>query len=364
MQKRNCLFLFLLLFLVACSVEDVSDMQDHSEILIDSEVGELKENTEIVEGKDTLDYDEAPKKIVVKNSPKEIIGPVGCIGDDCNEYFQNNPEESQKWCDENPETCNLLRTDQSFEGPNGCTTNCERFCDVNEEVCKKWCKSNLEKNPELCGFVLMQESGPREGDGVWEKSELTFFIQDQENVLTPKKREIIIKTITSNKESNGGFYGWNKALEKINKDYPNNKVPDKLIETENELEADILIRVHSVKEFCCDLTGDPIIGRERSEIDENNAKLKSNVDAYNIVNIDEGFLEDMMRHELGHTLGIFGHVVNRKNDLMSIVSPASVIKDGNLNDLYIKYRDRIIESMEESIEKDESVADQKVKPPS
>ena len=69
----------------------------------------------------------------------------------------------------------------------------------------------------------------------------------------------------------------------------------------------------------------------------------------------------MMRHELGHSLGIFSHVTNRQNDLMSIVSPASVIKDANMDDLYIKYHDRIIETMEESIEADESVKDRKVR---
>ena len=227
---------------------------------------------------------------------------------------------------------------------------------------EKEAKENPKEAPK--GKNELNEQGLREGDGVWEKTELIFYLKDEENVLTKRKREIIISTITSTKEGSGGYYGWNKALEELNRKYPDNIVPDKLVEIENEINADIVITVHSQKEFCCDLTGDPIIGKERSQIDENNAKIKSTVDAYNIIRIDEGFLEDMMRHELGHTMGIFGHVVNRQNDLMSIVSPASVIKDGNLQDLYVKYRNRIIESMEESIKKDESVVDRKVKPPS
>ena len=212
--------------------------------------------------------------------------------------------------------------------------------------------------------MMGEEVEVREGDGVWEKNELTFFIKDEENVLSSKKREIITETITSTREGSGGWYGWNKALKELNDKYPDNNVPDKLVETTNEESADIVVAVHSQKEFCCDLTGDPITGKERSQIDGNSAKIRSNVDAYNIINIDEGFLEDMMRHELGHTLGIFSHVVDRKNDLMSIESPASVIKDGNLEDLYVKYRDRIIETVEESIEIDEGVADRKVRPPS
>ena len=49
---------------------------------------------------------------------------------------------------------------------------------------------------------------------------------------------------------------------------------------------------------------------------------------------------------------------------MSIISPASVIKDGNLNDLYVKYRDRNIETVEEAKDKDLDVYDEKVDIPS
>ena len=291
-----------------------------------------------------------------------------CSGEECNQYFQNNPDDSQEWCDENPQPCVKLMGD-SVDGsapasPGNCGNNCDEYCAKNEQECQEWCAVNNAKNPELCGFIMMgEEQGARQGDGVWEKNELTFYVKDAEGVLTANKRKIIVETITSTKGSSSGFYGWNSALQEINKLYPDNIVPDRMVEIQTEDGADFILAVHSQKEFCCDYTGDPITGKERSDIDENFAKIRSNVDAYNIINIDEGFLEDMMRHEIGHGLGLFGHVVDRKNDLMSIVSPASTIKKGNLNDLYIKYRDRIIETDEEARGKDESVADRKVGQP-
>jgi hypothetical protein len=360
MKKRLLFLLLFFIFIVGCTTveEPTGDIENQEDIgLIGTNVKEVNDK-EIIE-EETV--------IKVEKTILPVTGPGGCIGLECDTYFQNNPEESQKWCDENPSACEVLIGGDSGsgpEGPGGCLDDCEEYCETNPDECELWCSQNLDKNLELCGFMIMEDGAlARQGDGVWDKNELTFYIKDEEGVLSDKKRDIITGTIISTKEGSDGYYGWNKALEELNKLYPDNIVPDKIIEVNSESEADIVIAVHSLKEFCCDLTGDPITGKERSTIDDNSGKIKSNVDAYNIIKIDEGFLEDMMRHELGHTMGIFSHVTSRNNDLMSIVSPASVIKKGNLDDLYVKYKNRIIETVQESREADESVFDQKVRSP-
>jgi hypothetical protein len=303
---------------------------------------------------------------VVNVGSNPILGPGGCTGDECNEYFKNNPEESQTWCDENPVACDMLKAgDNSGDiGPGGCLDDCEEFCDKNAKVCQEWCTQNLDKSPELCGFMAMEgEALARQGDGVWEKDELSFYILDTEKVLTKKKRDVIVGTITSERKYSNGFLGWNAALQELNNVYPDNIVPNKMFEVTSASEADLIIEVHSEKEYCCDLAGLPVQGIERSTIDENNAKILSDVDIYNIVAIDAGFLEDMTMHEIGHSLGLFGHVTDRQNDLMSLISPGRGIKAGNLNDLYVKYKDRIIETVEATRERDQAVKDQINSPP-
>jgi hypothetical protein len=267
---------------------------------------------------------------------EEDVGPGGCRGMECNQYCSENSEECDAWCAERPDSCAKMMeawSDDSTQQEKG-------------------------ENQQPNGDEYL-----REGDGVWEKNELTFFIKDEENVLTDKKRKIIQDVFFSEKESGGGFWGWNAALEELNRLYPDNIVPDRFVEIDSEENADFVMAVHTDKEFCCDYGGDPVKGRERSKIDSNFAKIKSNVDIYDVVNMEAGFFSDVARHEVGHGIGLFGHVVNRKNDLMSIVSPDSEIKKGNLDDLYIKYRDRIIESNEEAIEKDLKVKDEKVRYP-
>ncbi len=357
-MKKRIIVVFLvalLIVLIGCNAKEPS---------VPNSVSEVEKP---IENKVVTKTNTSVSKDVIKDtlkSPVGVAGPGGCTGSACNTFFQNNPEEGDKWCKSNPAVCaTLMVGDQgSNQGPGGCTNDCDAYCTKNEQECKDWCGINAKSNPELCSLINAQDDAESmQGDGVWDKKELTFYVKDEENVLTEQKRSIIVETITSTREGNGGYYGWNSALADLNKRKSDNKVPDKLVEVQSEDKADIVIVVHSVKEFCCDLTGDPITGKERSDIGDNSAKIRSNVDAYNIVNIDNGFLEDMMRHELGHSLGIFSHVTNRQNDLMSIVSPASVIKDANMDDLYIKYHDRIIETMEESIEADESVKDRKVR---
>jgi hypothetical protein len=257
-------------------------------------------------------------------------GPGGCKGVECNDYCRENTKECDKWCGENPQECEVMMG--------------------------AWGNDMDQPQPE-------KNQGPSEGDGVWEKNQLMFFIKDEENILSDNKRKIIQDAFNSNKKSNGGYWGWNSALQEINNLYPDNKVPDIFIEIYTEENADFIISVHSEEEYCCDYGGDPVKGRERSEIDENFVRIKSRIWMYDVIDMEDGFLGDIFRHEVGHGIGIFGHVTNRNNDLMSIVSPASVIKRGNLDDLYIKYRDRIIESNEEAEQKDIEVKDQKVSPP-
>jgi hypothetical protein len=256
-------------------------------------------------------------------------GPGGCKEEECNDYCRENTQECDQWCGENPEECEIMM--------------------------ENWGNDDNQPQPE-------KNQGPREGDGVWEKGELTFYIKDEENILSDKKRIIIQEAFSSNKMSNGGYWGWNTALQELNNLYPENKVPNKFLEIDSEENADFIISVHSEKEYCCDYGGDPVKGRERSEIDSNFAKIKSRIWMYDVIDMEEGFFGDIFRHEVGHGVGIFGHVTNRDNDLMSIVSPASVIKKGNLDDLYIKYRDRIIESNEEASQKDIEVKDKKFLP--
>jgi hypothetical protein len=337
-MRRRLLFLCLFVFLVGCSLESSSDS------LVSDNVSD---GVEEVVG---------------------VVGPGGCAGSACGVFFNDNPEESQVWCDENPEQCEILKEGDAGAGlpsPGDCGNDCEVYCDANQEACEQWCSQNFAKNPELCEFmVLGEERGePRQGDGVWEKDELRLYVKDGEGVLTSQKREVIIRTITSEKKVGQAFLGWNAALEELNRLYPDNIVPDRIVMVGSESDADIVIGVHSAKEYCCDLAGLPVKGTERSSIDDMFAKLRSDVDIYNIVRMDVGFLEDITMHELGHTLGLFGHVTDRRNDLMSLISPGRGIKKANLDDLYVKYRDRVIESVEETQERDEGVRDRIVSPP-
>jgi hypothetical protein len=255
------------------------------------------------------------------NIPPETKGPGGCTSENCNEYCSDNTEECEEWCSNNPDICQQLMSAWGSD-----------FDQYEDQPSEK-----------------DQPEGPngRQGDGVWDKDELTFYIKDEEGVLTESKKNIIRNAITSTKKSNGGYWGWNSALEELNNQYPNNIVPNNLIEIENK-EADIIIALHSAVDYCCDYNGERITGEERSTIGENDAKILSEINIYNIINIDSGFLGDVTRHELGHTIGLFVHVTDRNNDLMSRISPASEIKDGNLKDLYEKYRDRKIDSNEQA----------------
>jgi len=262
----------------------------------------------------------------------EFVGPGGCKEDECNVYCAENSEECDQWCGENPQECEVMM--------------------------------NTWGNDDIGQPQPDEENNLREGDGVWEKSELNFYINDEENILTDNKRKIIQDVFFSEKESNGGFWGWNAALQELNSLYPNNNVPDKFIEVDSEEDAEFLIILSSEEEYCCDYGGDPVKGRERSEIDSNFARIKSRIWMYDVIDMEDGFFGDIFRHEVGHGIGLFGHVTNRNNDLMSIISPASVIKKGNLDDLYIKYRDRIIESNEEASQRDIEVKDKKFLPPS
>jgi hypothetical protein len=336
-MNRICLLL-LLLILAGCAMEE-PEVNETIDVAVNDAIG--VDANQLVE--ETPGGEEA-----------QPTGPGGCTGAECDIYFQNNPEESQAWCDKNPVACNKLKEDNNSEGPAGCGNDCEEYCDANSEECQRWCEINFDKNPQLCQLINMEVEGregeQRQGDGVWEKNELTFQVIDPEGVLSEAKRREIVNAITSTKKSSGGFYGWNAALEEINKLYPDNIVPD--IITEVEGDADFVIEVHSEKEYCCDLAGEPVTGIERSDVDDNSSKLKSKIDIYNILKIDIGLLGDMTRHELGHGLGLFSHVTDRNNDLMSLISPASTIKEANLNDLYLKYRDRTIETIEEAREKD------------
>jgi len=180
----------------------------------------------------------------------------------------------------------------------------------------------------------------REGDGFWKKNELTFFIKDKEGILTPTKKLAIENAIFSKRREGEGFLGWNSALSELNNLFPDNDVPDTLTQVEDENSADIIITVYSEKEFCCSFGGEPVTGVERSLVDSDFVKHKSDVSVYNILDIDIGFLEDMTRHEIGHTLGIFKHT-ERENDLMSLESPSNYIKRPNLQDLYEKYKNLV-----------------------
>lgn len=295
-------------------------------------------DTENQEG-NTAESNAEKDKVVVNTVPApgredtpemiiEVEGPGGCSGSECNQYCSSNPESCDAWCNENSDICN--------------------------EVMASWGDDSDQRQNEdqPSEEEYMMQQG-RQGDGVWEKNELSFYIKDEENVLTDEKRKIIQDTLLSTKESSGGFWGWNSALEELNSLYPDNIVPDKFTETDSEDSADFIIAVHSVKEFCCDFDGKPIRGVERSTVDENSAKLKSKVDMYNVVDIEKGLFGDMVRHELGHGLGIFEHVIDRNNDLMSLISPGSVIKKGNLNDLYLKYKNRDIQSVQGARERDQ-----------
>jgi hypothetical protein len=348
------------MFIVACTPPPEEIIQEGSVQDIDELVEESAVGTQEPVGSANIE------KMIIVESSDEVVGPGGCTGDSCNEYFIDNPQASQNWCDENPVKCQKLKGNSQvgLERPGNCGNNCQKYCNENNQECQEWCKNNSAKNPELCGFMAMgDERAQRQGDGIWEKDELTFYVKDTEGVLTAKKKEVITGTITSQKKIGSAFLGWNAALQDLNRMYPDNIVPNKLIEVTTENHADIIIQVHSEKEYCCDLAGLPVKGIERSTIDDNSVKEKSDISIYNIVKMDLGFLEDISMHELGHTLGLFGHVTDRSNDLMSIISPGSGIKEGNLNDLYVKYRDRIIETVEATRQRDQGVQDRIVAAP-
>ncbi len=143
---------------------------------------------------------------------EELIGPAGCIGQECEKYCQENPTECQKWCQENPEPCkkmlkkagheissefpsegfpegfspeNCMKNPQEcielcekypefcpkenlqqlqqfmmpsfeFTGPGNCKDPVciQQYCQQNLIECTKWC----EENPEICSTFMGGET--------------------------------------------------------------------------------------------------------------------------------------------------------------------------------------------------------------
>ena len=87
--------------------------------------------------------EELPQKESVAEE-KEVIGPGGCVGEECSKYCEENPEECQTWCDENPELCEKILG--RFDHKQFITGISPEECQQDPQKCLDFC----EKNPGVC----------------------------------------------------------------------------------------------------------------------------------------------------------------------------------------------------------------------
>ncbi len=159
----------------------------------------------------------------------------------------------------------------------------------------------------------------------WDLSEdntITVSIVDNQ-YATQERLDHIVYTIISDKQKNDTFAGWNKALYTINGTAPQFKLVN------NDADVTItLVNYPSNKVYS---------GFTTFESTYPGVISKADITIYDIENLSTHQLQMIMRHELGHVLGL-GHSKDSA-DLMHVTIPyySSFISQSNIDDISYMY---------------------------
>lgn len=130
--------------------------------------------------------------------------------------------------------------------------------------------------------------------------------------VSEEQVDIVERAINSKevKNSRTQFLGWNEGIKEISKSF-GVKVP--LLELQQKLESTKAITIYLMDRS----SGNRHNGYTELFYDENKNIQKAFVKIYNADELNRKQLESIIRHELGHALGL-GHT-DKKNDLMNSI---------------------------------------------
>lgn len=157
----------------------------------------------------------------------------------------------------------------------------------------------------------------------WENNTITVSIDDNQ-YATQERIDHIEYTINSNKQKDGSFAGWNAALNTINGTSP------QFVLVEDNADITItLVDYTSTKLYA---------GFTTYESNHLGIISGAEITIYDIDSISNHELQMLMRHELGHALGL-GHSKD-SIDLMYVVIPyyTSYISQANIDDIAELYQ--------------------------
>ncbi len=157
---------------------------------------------------------------------------------------------------------------------------------------------------------------------VWQTDIITISIVDN-NYNTESRINSIQYTITGENIHKEKYAGWNQALRTLNSTAPKLK----LVEEKGDVQIK-LVNYKSVKKHS---------GDTKLESNYPGVTSKGTITIYNINDLSSAELQMLMRHELGHVLGL-GHSINA-TDLMHPTIPYydSYISQANLIEIKSMY---------------------------
>lgn len=156
----------------------------------------------------------------------------------------------------------------------------------------------------------------------WENNTITVSITDNEWV-TQERLDHIQYTISAMKTKNDSYAGWNNALNTIN----GTGIQFKLVEEKGDVQI-TLVNYKSTNMYSAFTT---------FESSSPGILSKANITIYEIEEISNHELQMLMRHELGHALGL-GHSKESTNLMYPIIPYyTSYISQNNINSIASLY---------------------------